>query len=263
MKKHGITVALVIFLALFGIKTLFPEHTARFLSSASELFPRRFDYRQVFSDIGESVFVSDMKESYELPAAPAAKTETARLTESAHNLGEHQLLSSRPTEETDEPQLPEAVSAFLESQAEFSDYDLPDNVSYDFTPFPEQYSTPVAGYNSSGFGYRLHPIHGDVRFHYGTDFAAWTGESILCFADGTVSFAGYCDSYGNYITVDHADGWRSLYAHCSALYVSAGQSVSAGELIALVGDTGLVTGPHLHFELTQNGVYTNPEYYVG
>ena len=245
------------------LTSLFPEQTARFLSSLWELFPRRPDYREMFSDLGESIFVSDTQEVYELPSAPAAKTETARLTESARNLGERQPLSSRPAEESTEPQLPEAVSAFLESQKEFSNYDLPENVSYDYSPFPDEYSTPVAGYNSSGFGYRVHPIHGDVRFHYGTDFAAWTGERILCFADGTVSFAGYCDSYGNYITVDHADGWQSLYAHCSVLYVSAGQSVSAGELIALVGDTGLVTGPHLHFELTQNGVYTNPEYYVG
>ena len=218
----------------------------------------------MFSELGESIFVSGGQEHYEQsPSVAALKTETARLTESASNLGERQILSANNVQVSPAPELPEAVSAFLESQQAFSDYELPENVSYDYTPFPEQFSTPVAGYNSSGFGYRLHPIHGDVRFHYGTDFAAWTGESILCFADGTVSFAGYCDSYGNYITVDHADGWQSLYAHCSTLYVSAGQTVSAGELIALVGDTGLVTGPHLHFELTQNGAYTNPAYYVG
>jgi murein DD-endopeptidase MepM/ murein hydrolase activator NlpD len=108
----------------------------------------------------------------------------------------------------------------------------------------------------------MHPILNEVRFHYGTDVAAYSGESVTAFADGTVSFAGYSDSYGNYITIEHSDGWRSLYAHCSILDVKTGESVSAGQQIALVGSTGQATGPHLHFELTHDGVYSNPEYYV-
>lgn len=267
MKKHGLSAVLIIFFVLFGIKILYPEQTARFLNSAADVFHGGMDYREMFSSLGEGIFVSktgsEDQNEQALPVVAKTQTETAMITETASNLGERQTQTVLTYTETPAAELPESVSAFLESQRAFSDYELPENVSYDYTPFPDEYSTPVSGYNSSGFGYRLHPIHGDVRFHYGTDFAAWTGENILCFADGTVSYAGYCDSYGNYITVDHADGWQSLYAHCSRLFVSAGQTVSAGELIALVGETGLVTGPHLHFELSQNGVYTNPEYYVG
>lgn len=158
--------------------------------------------------------------------------------------------------------LPEAVQTFLDSQAAFAGYERPANVSYMMPELPFAYAAPVSGYESSGFGYRLHPIQNEVKFHYGTDMAAWSGESVSAFAAGTVTVAQYSDSFGNYITIDHGDGWQSLYAHCSRLDVSAGQTVSCGEQIALVGATGLVTGPHLHFELTHNGVYINPEYYI-
>lgn len=156
----------------------------------------------------------------------------------------------------------EAVAVFLHSQEAFSDYELPENVSYMYSTLPFDYSVPVSGTNSSGFGYRLHPILNEVKFHYGTDIAAWTGVDVHAFADGTVSFSGYSESYGNYIVIEHSDGWKSLYAHCSTLYVSSGDNVSAGDIISLVGATGAATGPHLHFELMHDGIYINPEYYI-
>jgi murein DD-endopeptidase MepM/ murein hydrolase activator NlpD len=73
---------------------------------------------------------------------------------------------------------------------------------------------------------------------------------------------GYDVGYGNYVIIDHGSGWESQYAHCSTVYVTIGQSVSMGDKIALVGDTGEVTGPHLHFELKCDGVYYNPEFYL-
>lgn len=160
------------------------------------------------------------------------------------------------------PQLPEAVAAFLESQKAFADYGWPDNVDSSLQELPFDPCNPVTGCSSSGFGYRVHPIQNEVKFHYGTDFAANAGENVTAFADGTVLFAGSSDSFGNYITIDHGDGWTTLYAHCSYLYAHAGQTVTAGEKIALVGATGHVTGPHLHFELRHNGIYLNPEYYI-
>ena len=168
---------------------------------------------------------------------------------------------NKAEEEEPEPHS-EAVAVFLRSQEAFSDYVLPENVSYMYSALPFDYSVPVSGTNSSGFGYRLHPILNEVKFHYGTDIAAWTGVDVHAFADGTVSFSGYSESYGNYIVIEHSDGWKSLYAHCSTLYVSAGESVRAGEIISLVGETGAATGPHLHFELMHDGIYINPEYYI-
>jgi len=155
-----------------------------------------------------------------------------------------------------------AKTVFLERQAEFSDYDLPENVSYDVLSLPFAETSPVALCTSSGFGFRLHPIDDVVKFHYGTDFAADTGTEILAFADGVVLAAGEDAGYGNYVKLDHGDGFVTLYGHCSELLVSEGEPVRMGQPIALVGESGHATGPHLHFELIHNGVYLNPEFYL-
>jgi len=85
---------------------------------------------------------------------------------------------------------------------------------------------------------------------------------VRAFAAGTVTEAGWDDGYGRYLRIAHADGWESLYAHCSALLCAAGDTVEAGDAVARVGATGLATGPHLHFELAKDGVRRNPEYYL-
>ena len=151
---------------------------------------------------------------------------------------------------------------FLEQQQEYSDLTVPANVTYDVNTIDFEYVAPVAAETSSGFGYRMHPLENVRKFHFGTDFAANSGDDIVCFAEGTVKTVEENDGYGKHIRIEHKDGYESLYAHCSKVYVSEGQYVQAGEKIALVGATGQVTGPHLHFELLHNGVYTNPEFYL-
>ncbi len=155
-----------------------------------------------------------------------------------------------------------AVEAFKESQAEYASIGLPDTVSYEYYDLGIKHASPIPGMSSSGFGYRLHPIQGVVKFHYGTDFAANHSDAIAAFADGTVRLATECDSYGKYIIIEHDNGCETLYAHCSELLVSTGDKVCCGQTIAQVGSTGLATGPHLHFELKLNGTYLNPEYYT-
>lgn len=162
--------------------------------------------------------------------------------------------------EAEEPDNPK-LEAFLNSQDEFSEYDVPENVSYEMPMLPFEYTNPIAGSLPTGFGYRMHPIKNEVLYHYGTDFAANTGDEILAFADGVIRATGENDSYGKYIIIDHAEGYSTLYAHCSQIYISSG-SVSKGELIARVGSSGSATGPHLHFELLRDSVYLNPEFYV-
>ena len=105
-------------------------------------------------------------------------------------------------------------------------------------------------------------MEGEERFHYGVDLAADAGTAGACFADGTVTAVGESSSYGKYCMVRHSGGYDTLYAHCSRVTVSSGAAVSKGEKIAEVGETGMATGPHLHFELHRNGVYLNPIYYV-
>ena len=156
----------------------------------------------------------------------------------------------------------EAVSVFLNAQEPFSAYETPKNVSYAAEILPFEYAVPVSGRASSGFGYRVHPIHKAVKYHYGTDIAIGSGTEIYAFADGTVAVSTFESGYGNYLVIEHEDGYKTLYAHCSKLLVSVGESVEKGQVVATVGSTGQSTGPHLHFELMCNDVYLNPEFYI-
>ena len=115
---------------------------------------------------------------------------------------------------------------------------------------------------SDDYGYRTHPILGIQKFHSGVDMAAPSGSSILAAADGTVVAATYNATMGNYVMIDHGNGLYTIYMHASALYVSSGQSVSAGSTIAAVGSTGRSTGAHLHFSVRQNGNYVSPWNYL-
>ena len=98
--------------------------------------------------------------------------------------------------------------------------------------------------------------------HTGLDIGAPTGTPIKAAASGTVTFAGVKKSYGYMVVISHGDGIETYYGHCSKLYVTAGEKVSQGEVIAAVGSTGNSTGPHLHLEVRVNGVAYNPQNYV-
>lgn len=122
--------------------------------------------------------------------------------------------------------------------------------------------TPVRGEISSAFGYRDHPITEEHSFHAGVDIATDRGVPIVAFADGVVEFIGESSKYGLYIQLDHGNGVKSFYCHCSELLYGKGKTVNAGQTIALVGDTGEVTGAHLHLELRKDGILLNPAYYI-
>ena len=116
---------------------------------------------------------------------------------------------------------------------------------------------------TSGFGNRAQPTAGASTNHKGIDIGASYGASIVAAASGRVTTAAYSSSAGNYVVISHGNGLSTVYMHCSALYVSAGQTVSAGQSIAAVGSTGYSTGNHLHFGVIKNGSYVNPLGYVG
>ena len=126
------------------------------------------------------------------------------------------------------------------------------------------FAWPCPGYKriSDEYGSRMHPILGVEKFHNGLDMAAPSGTAILAAYGGDVVAAAYSGSMGNYIMIDHGSGLYTIYMHCSALYVSKGQSVSKGQNIAAVGSTGRSTGPHLHFGVRLNGNYTSPWNYL-
>ncbi|MBR5741594.1 MAG: peptidoglycan DD-metalloendopeptidase family protein [Firmicutes bacterium] len=114
-------------------------------------------------------------------------------------------------------------------------------------------------YITSNYGiYR--PAYGGV--HKGTDFAAQTGDSIYAVDDGVVTFSGESGTYGYLVKLSHGNGYETYYAHCSKLLVNVGDSVKKGDVIALVGQTGRASGPHLHFEVRVYGTVKNPLDYL-
>ena len=268
------------FVLLVAAKLALPARMERFNAKLAEALSRNMDVQAVFSAVGRGIAGDGSgaaEEVYQAVFHPEASGGAAVETALAmpdelpamDMLREYQtaLPDSVPKEETTSEAQPAQESP---TQTEvstlayvlYSDKNLPEDVSLEQVILDFDYCTPVCGTISSPFGYREHPVEGEERFHYGVDLAADTGTTVSCFADGTVTAVGESSSYGKYCIVTHSGGYTTLYAHCSHITVSSGAEVARGEKIAEVGETGMATGPHLHFELHQNGAYLNPIYYV-
>ncbi len=253
----------LIFVAVTIIKLVFPEQTLDLRRQAVALIDMDMNYRKVFIEVGTLLSEDSVREVVgtveELSEGIAPHKTELFLSD----YEEHAVI---PKETVSEQEVSsntlEKVEAFHRAQEAYVDYDTPSNVSYDCLEIPFSYENPVSAVCSSGFGYRVHPIDGQVLFHYGTDYDVKEGTDVRSFADGVVTAVGTESGYGNYICVDHGSGWETLYAHCSKITVSSNQTVSKGEILGQSGSTGRVTGPHLHFELMHNDIYTNPEFFL-
>ena len=115
---------------------------------------------------------------------------------------------------------------------------------------------------SSAFGWRIHPVHKDYRFHYGVDLGAPKNTPIYATRAGKVTLATYSKSAGYYVKGDHGDGFSSVYMHMTRYVVKKGDKVDQGELLGYVGSTGTSTGNHLHFGIIYKGEYVNPAKYI-
>ena len=153
---------------------------------------------------------------------------------------------------------------YIESKSHDEVLDLADSKEKLFAAIPAIQPVPKTAtvVLASGFGIRIHPIYKVRKMHTGIDFAAPIGTPIYAAADGLVanvdiSFTGY----GKKIEIDHGFGYRTRYAHMHAFAVRSGQHVKRGQLIGYVGDTGLSTSPHLHYEVFINGAHVNPIHY--
>jgi murein DD-endopeptidase MepM/ murein hydrolase activator NlpD len=261
----------MIFLAITLIKFTLPIPAEKLKEDLLPAMAKNIDYKTAMTELGG--YLTSGKGGLPETPEPGSQSESPGETPSptpyptpSPTPEPSPSPSPEPTPEpapdpTPEP-TPSAVAAFMESQTEYADQAIPASVTYDMPVIGFEYVSPISGMTSDGFGYRMHPLQHVIKFHYGTDLAAWTGTDIAAFADGTVREAGEATGFGKYIIIDHADGFSTLYAHCSELLVSYGETVCKGGLIAKVGATGDVTGPHLHFELRKDGVYINPEYYI-
>lgn len=111
---------------------------------------------------------------------------------------------------------------------------------------------------SSGFGMRKHPVYKVRKFHTGIDFPKAKGTPVYATGNGTIINKGYNSGYGNFIEIQHAGGFRSFYAHLSKMLVNVGDSVSIMQQIACVGNTGIATGYHVHYEIRKGNRFLNP-----
>ena len=136
------------------------------------------------------------------------------------------------------------------------------NVTPSSSGFVSPLPAGIGSYVTCAYGWRIHPIWGDRRFHSGVDLAASQGTPIYAIAAGTVTTATYGDANGYYVALSHGNGYGSVYCHMTNYTVSVGDYVSQGEIIGYVGSTGWSTGPHLHFEIHVNGNTVNPMDYI-
>ena len=291
----------VVFVLLVAVKLLFPEAVSGIARSAGRLIGRDADFKEAFAAMGRAISgeaaVSDsLQDAYTAVFNPAAISPPAAVAPSgasvpldpgarlirytAPTLPEitarpvhREVVVDAPAASEDRPESgvpapssPEPDGAEPEASTQALSYvytmpALPDNASLEQRNLGFSHTTPTRGSLSSPFGWREHPVEGEDRFHYGVDLAAEEGTDVVAFADGTVYATGESSTLGNYIMLQHQGGYITLYAHCSRVTATGGQ-VERGEKIAEVGSTGLVTGPHLHFELHDGDLYLNPIYYV-
>lgn len=304
-----LAVCLVLFLAIFLCKGVFPHRLSQVRDELLTLITTDLDFRGALAELGESLAGGDTvladfgtfcvevfgTGGQEAPAEPAGVTplppadlvheELYFLSQgqgaaacAAHyaDLGRYGLKAAPPEAEpaaaqdggSAEPAVQEEPAAVpaAGTVVRFSDYSgeaLPDNYTMDQVSLGElETVTPVMGHLNSEYSYRDHPINGKFQFHGGVDIGGQNGDPIVAFAAGTVEYTGEDDSYGQYLQIDHGNGIKSFYAHCSKVTVSKGQTVALGEKIAEIGSSGSATGPHLHLELKFNKLHLNPAYYV-
>jgi murein DD-endopeptidase MepM/ murein hydrolase activator NlpD len=121
---------------------------------------------------------------------------------------------------------------------------------------------PARGWVTSDFGQRLDPYTADRVMHQGLDIAAPHGKDVVAPAEGTVVFAGLEGGYGNVLVIDHGYGIKTRYGHLAKITVKAGDRIKRGQIVAVVGNTGRSTGPHLHYEVRVNGIPQNPRKFI-
>lgn len=294
-------VCVAVFLAVFLGRGIFPDRLEAVQEELLSVIRTDTDFKAAFLELGQAidrgepvtdalgklwvgVFAGEAPGEPYVPVdtnTPLYRQELGYLTSgsSAQQMLERRFGTERaktaPIEEAEEP-APTAVqptpAPTQESPLEtlppvptpvYSGPPLPENATMEQRSLGlEETATPVLAVVSSGYGWREHPIEGGEKFHAGVDLVGTYGEDINAFSDGVVDYIGESPAYGLYLQLRHAGGVTSFYAHCSKLCVQQGQQVKLGEKVAEVGDTGEVTGAHLHFELRLDGTLLNPAYYI-
>lgn len=210
------------------------------------------DYGKAFKDVLINVFSPSEKDSLEY-----SEEESLTQESESETIDVSQETEVFITEQESNDSINEVVGGG-EDIAKVDD----EIISIVFKPYHLGFSmtSPVLGKITSDYGFREHPISKEWGFHTGIDISAPQGEKILSAYDGRVKEVNASKGRGNYIVIDHGGGMETLYAHCLEILKTADQKVKSGEVIALVGNTGISTASHLHFEIRLNGIVRNPRY---
>lgn len=232
-----------LFVALVGLKLIMPDHLSSLRGTLGQWLVRDADFVSAFSAVGR--------------AASGEQTWGDSLSEACIAVFGGEKRAQEVSGELIGVTVPEQDAPEMADARELPALAVGEQRILGFA-----YACPLSGTLTSPFGWREDPNSGEECFHYGVDIAGEEGASVACFTDGTVGTVGESNLLGKYVTVNHEGGFSTLYAHCSAVTVSAGQSVRKGDELAHVGSTGNATGPHLHFEVHDGGEYLNPIYYV-
>ena len=289
-----LAVCAVLFAVVFIGKGVFPQRLTQLKGDLQALLSSDTDFRVALADLGENlagkgpvlgelgdfcvqVFGPSQEDelmdpSVQVQAAQDFLNQQAGTAEQAayylhlDQVPEEWLQTEVQAEEpVSEPAAEETIPAVgtVVWKSDYSGEPLPENYTMDCISLGVlETINPILGHLRSEYGYRDHPVDGEYKFHNGVDIGGQIGDPIGAFAAGTVDYIGENDDHGLYLQIDHGNGIKSFYAHCSKLCVSQGQVVAAGEKVAEVGSTGVSTGPHLHLELKWNGLHLNPAYYV-
>lgn len=225
-------VCAALFVLLTALKLLLPGHMEQTRETLGQWLVRDADFAAAFSAVGRAVTGED-------------------------SLGEAYTAVFGAGGEDEAQPVSTAVSVFVPQRA------LPENAVEEARELGFSYAAPLSDAAlTSAFGWREDPNGAGEAFHWGVDLAAPEGTEILCFADGTVGVVAESVLLGKYLTVQHANGAETLYAHCSAIGVSSGAEVKRGDVLGAVGSTGNATGAHLHFEVHDGAAYLDPAHYL-
>lgn len=197
-------------------------------------------------------------------AEEARLAEERRLAEEARIAEENRIAAAQAAAEAEEAEEAARAKAAAEEKAAAAQREYESHTSSSYPSVHEGLAWPVpSSYNITDyFGGRTHPISGLYHSHTGLDVGAPTGSTLVAAQAGTVILASWNGGYGNCVMINHGNGMVTLYGHMNSFYVGSGQWVEKGQAIGEVGNTGISTGPHLHFEVILNGGKVNPMNYL-
>jgi len=259
------------------LQELYEEYEARRLELLLEIFENQEAYKDAVEEEEAARKAAEeeerrRQEEEQKRQEEEQKREENNRDESAENDSPVQPPATDPEPEEEPPvQKPDPTPDPEPDEEQKTEDELPSEIPGGagvVEPEPEKprFIVPLTSYVlTDTYGWRIHPIYGYEKFHYGIDMSAPAGTPIYATASGTVIVAtedpeGVC---GNYVMITHSGGYMSSYLHMTSYCVSVGQYVNQGDVIGYVGSTGLSTGPHLHFAMYHNGSFVNPMDYIG